>query len=193
MGMWACTHLLVWQTMCLHVHPHAGVILESEDLHRRAYNATFDHFNVQCGECLPTACRHPFYNLGSEGPSVNCELRQHPYVLQVGSSAHCQAVCKTITMCACVSVCLCACVPVCLCVCVSVCLCVCVSVCLCVCVSVCLCVCVSVCLCACVSVCLCVCVSVCLCVCVSVCLCVCVSVCLCICVTVCLCRCCWCG
>lgn len=28
----------------------AGVILESEDLHRRAYNATFDHFNVQCGE-----------------------------------------------------------------------------------------------------------------------------------------------
>eukprot|EP00879_Flechtneria_rotunda_P018816 GHRR01019750.1.p1 GENE.GHRR01019750.1~~GHRR01019750.1.p1 ORF type:complete len:306 (+),score=95.45 GHRR01019750.1:1476-2393(+) len=26
-----------------------GVILESEDLHRRAYNATFQHFNVQCG------------------------------------------------------------------------------------------------------------------------------------------------
>lgn len=28
-----------------------GVILESEDLHRRAYNATFQHFNVQCGTC----------------------------------------------------------------------------------------------------------------------------------------------
>jgi hypothetical protein len=28
----------------------AGVILESEDLHRRAYNATFQHFNVQCGK-----------------------------------------------------------------------------------------------------------------------------------------------
>ncbi|GIL50217.1 hypothetical protein Vafri_6325 [Volvox africanus] len=26
-----------------------GVILESEDLHRRAYNATFKHFNVKCG------------------------------------------------------------------------------------------------------------------------------------------------
>lgn len=27
-----------------------GVILESEDLHRRAYNATFKHFKVKCGE-----------------------------------------------------------------------------------------------------------------------------------------------
>jgi hypothetical protein len=26
-----------------------GVILESEDLHRRAYNAVFENFNVQCG------------------------------------------------------------------------------------------------------------------------------------------------
>ncbi|KAG6555682.1 hypothetical protein Mapa_002919 [Marchantia paleacea] len=26
-----------------------GVILESEDLHRRAYNLTFEHFNVKCG------------------------------------------------------------------------------------------------------------------------------------------------
>lgn len=34
--------------MCLILH--VGVILESEDLHRRAYNATFNHFNVQCGE-----------------------------------------------------------------------------------------------------------------------------------------------
>lgn len=25
-----------------------GVILESEDLHRRAYNAVFEHFHVQC-------------------------------------------------------------------------------------------------------------------------------------------------
>jgi hypothetical protein len=25
-----------------------GVILESEDLHRRAYNATWEHFKVQC-------------------------------------------------------------------------------------------------------------------------------------------------
>ncbi|BBN12753.1 hypothetical protein MPTK1_5g22600 [Marchantia polymorpha subsp. ruderalis] len=29
-----------------------GVILESEDLHRRAYNLTFEHFNVKCGSKL---------------------------------------------------------------------------------------------------------------------------------------------
>ena len=29
-------------------HPAAGVIVESEDIHRLAYNATFAHFDVRC-------------------------------------------------------------------------------------------------------------------------------------------------
>ena len=29
-----------------------GVILESEDLHRRAYNAAFEHFDVRCKDKL---------------------------------------------------------------------------------------------------------------------------------------------
>ena len=29
--------------------PSAGVILESEVLHRRAYNAAFQHFDIRCG------------------------------------------------------------------------------------------------------------------------------------------------
>ena len=29
-----------------------GVILESEDLHRRAYNASFEHFDVKCNNTL---------------------------------------------------------------------------------------------------------------------------------------------
>lgn len=36
----------------------AGVILESEELHRKAYNAAFEHFDVQCGKwTADLACR----------------------------------------------------------------------------------------------------------------------------------------
>ncbi|PNH09094.1 Protein CbbY [Tetrabaena socialis] len=38
-----------------------GVILESEDLHRRAYNATFQHFGVHCGES-PVDWSESFYD-----------------------------------------------------------------------------------------------------------------------------------
>ncbi|KAF6261761.1 HAD-like domain-containing protein [Scenedesmus sp. NREL 46B-D3] len=40
-----------------------GVILESEDLHRRAYNATFQHFNVQCGVAGVVDWDEQFYDM----------------------------------------------------------------------------------------------------------------------------------
>lgn len=40
-----------------------GVILESEDLHRRAYNATFDHFNVVCGAAGIVDWDERFYDM----------------------------------------------------------------------------------------------------------------------------------
>ncbi|PNW71496.1 hypothetical protein CHLRE_16g656650v5 [Chlamydomonas reinhardtii] len=40
-----------------------GVILESEDLHRRAYNATFRHFGVKCsGQQAPVNWNEDFYD-----------------------------------------------------------------------------------------------------------------------------------
>jgi hypothetical protein len=41
----------------------AGVIIESEDLHRQAYNATFKHFNVRCnGTGAVVEWTEEFYN-----------------------------------------------------------------------------------------------------------------------------------
>jgi phosphoglycolate phosphatase-like HAD superfamily hydrolase len=39
-----------------------GVILESEDLHRRAYNAAFEHFSVKCGGA-PVVWDESFYDI----------------------------------------------------------------------------------------------------------------------------------
>lgn len=39
-----------------------GVILESEDLHRRAYNAAFEHFSIDCGG-TPVQWDEAFYDV----------------------------------------------------------------------------------------------------------------------------------
>jgi beta-phosphoglucomutase-like phosphatase (HAD superfamily) len=39
-----------------------GVILESEDLHRRAYNAAFEHFSIACSN-NPVDWSEEFYDM----------------------------------------------------------------------------------------------------------------------------------
>lgn len=39
-----------------------GVILESEDLHRRAYNAAFEHFSIECSNS-PVLWSEEFYDV----------------------------------------------------------------------------------------------------------------------------------
>ncbi len=48
--------------MC-HVMYDAGVIVESEDIHRMAYNATFEHFDVRCpGGSSPVVWTVEYYD-----------------------------------------------------------------------------------------------------------------------------------
>eukprot|EP00897_Mesotaenium_endlicherianum_P000567 jgi/Mesen1/10510/ME000083S10017 len=60
-----------------------GVILESEDLHRRAYNATFEHFNVQCpGSSSPVVWTPEFYDdlqnrIGGGKPKMRWYFGEH--------------------------------------------------------------------------------------------------------------------
>ncbi len=54
-----------------------GVILESEDLHRRAYNATFRHFKVKCGETAAYSDSRLLRRRLGAPRVVGCQTRPH--------------------------------------------------------------------------------------------------------------------
>ncbi len=49
-----------------------GVILESEDLHRRAYNAVFEHFKVTVGGARVVWSEEYYDLLSNTGASASC-------------------------------------------------------------------------------------------------------------------------
>jgi hypothetical protein len=65
--------MLLSKSDCCATFPAAaGVILESEEIHRMAYNATFEHFDVRCP--------------GGEGPVVWTEEYYEDLQNRVGAS-----------------------------------------------------------------------------------------------------------
>ena len=61
-----------------------GVIVESEDIHRRAYNATFEHFDVRCPDApeAPVEWTETFYDelqnkVGGGKPKMRWYFGQH--------------------------------------------------------------------------------------------------------------------